>query len=63
MMVEEGRVGTVFMDPVDENEVRRDVRSGNTGDAHEVFTLVGEDDKYCCCWCPILLLAVSGGDE
>ena len=55
-------MGTVFMDPVDENEVRRDVRSGNTGDAHEVFTLVGEDDKYCC-WCPILLLAVSGGDE
>ena len=37
-------MGIVFMDPVDENEVRRwaDVMSGNAGD---VFLLEGEDDK------------------
>lgn len=38
-------MGIVFMDPVDENEVRRweEVRPGNVGD--DVFRLEGEDDK------------------
>jgi hypothetical protein len=38
-------MGIVFMDPVDENEVRRreDVMSGNIGD--DVIVLEGEDDK------------------
>ena len=41
-------MGIVFMDPVDENEVRRweDVMSGNIGD--DVFVLEGEDDKRGC---------------
>jgi hypothetical protein len=42
--MEEEWMGIVFVDPVDENEVRRweDEMSGNSGD---VFRLVGEDDK------------------
>ena len=41
-------MGIVFIDPVDENEVRRleGEVSDNIGD--DVFRLEGEDDKMCC---------------